>query len=144
MLHLLPQLAPESQRQPVPEAYAEALSRLASVRHALRLVEPFGGGPASDVDGDAAVACAWDEASEAKRRSFDNRSARLVGATAAGVDALLDERHNGREPHAEASDALVEQIRRELAEVSRFILGSAGPTAFGVAGSAPHSLQLPS
>ena len=123
MLHLLPEPAPESQRQPVPEAYAEAISRLASVRHTLRLVEPFGGGPASDVDGDAAVACSWDEASDAKRRWFDNRSARLVGATAAGVEALLDERQNGREPHALASQELVEQIRRELAQVSRVILG---------------------
>ena len=123
MLHLLPDSAPEPQRPEVPEAYAEAISRLASVRHALRLVDPFGGGPASDVDGDAAVACAWDEASEAKRRWFDNRSARLVGATAAGVEALLDERQSGREPHALASQELVEQIRRELAQVSRVILG---------------------
>ena len=123
MLHLLPDSAPEPQRPEVPEAYAEAISRLASVRHALRLVDPFGSGPASDVDGDAAVACAWDEASDAKRRWFDNRSARLVGATAAGVEALLDERHHGREPHALASQELVEQIRRELAQVSRVILG---------------------
>jgi hypothetical protein len=123
MLHLLPDSAPEPQRPEVPEAYAEAISRLASVRHALRLVDPFGSGPASDVDGDAAVACAWDEASDAKRRWFDNRSARLVGATAAGVEALLEERQSGREPHALASQELVEQIRRELAEVSRVILG---------------------
>ena len=123
MLHLLPDSAPEPQRPQVPEAYAEAISRLTSVRHALRLVDPFGGGPASDADGDAAVACAWDEASEAKRRWFDNRSARLVGATAAGVEALLEERQSGREPHALASQELVEQIRRELAQVSRVILG---------------------
>jgi hypothetical protein len=123
MLHLLPDSAPEPQRPQVPEAYAEAISRLASVRHALRLVDPFGGGPASDVDGDATVACAWDEASEAKRRWFDNRSARLVGATAAGVEALLEERQSGREPHPLASQELVEQIRRELAQVSRVILG---------------------
>jgi hypothetical protein len=123
MLHLLPEPMPEPQRQPVPEAYAEAISRLASVRHALRLVDPFGGGPASDVDGDAAVACAWDEASEAKRRWFDNRSARLVGATAAGVEALLDQRQNSSEPHPLASQELVDQIRRELAQVSRVILG---------------------
>ena len=119
MLHLQP--VPGSDERP--EAYAEAISRLASVRHALRLVDPFGGGPASDVDSDAAVSSAWDEAGEPKRRWFDNRSARLVGATAAGVEALLDERQNGREPHPLASQELVEQIRRELAEVSRFILG---------------------
>lgn len=119
MLNLVPQSSPEQR----PEAYAEAVSRLASVRHALRLVDPFGGGPASDLDEDSAIASAWDEAPEARRRWFDNRSARLVGATAAGVEALLEERQSGREPHAEAGQALVEQIRRELAQVSRVILG---------------------
>ena len=114
MLHLLPQ----SER---PMAYVEAVSRLASVRHALRLVDPFGGGPASD-PGDEVIACAWDSAGEAKRRNFDARAERLVGATAAGVEALLIERQSGREPNAEASQALVDQIRRELADVARIIL----------------------
>jgi hypothetical protein len=123
MLHLLPDSTPEPHTPAVPQAYAEALSRLASVRHALRLVHPFGGGPASDPDDDAAVASAWDEAGEPRRRWFDNRSARLVGATAAGVEALVEERHSGRDPHPLASQELVEQIRRELAEVSRVILG---------------------
>jgi hypothetical protein len=119
MLHL--QAVPGSDQRP--EAYAEAISRLASVRHALRLVDPFAGGPASDADGDATVASAWDEAGEAKRRWFDNRTARLVGATAAGVEALLDQRQTGREPNGQASQELVDQIRRELAQVSRVILG---------------------
>ncbi len=119
MLNLVSQPCSE----PRPEAYAEAVSRLASVRHALRLVDPFGGGPASDLDEDSEVATAWDEAPETKRRWFDNRSARLVGATAAGVEALLEERQSGREPHAEASQALVDQIRSELSQVSRLILG---------------------
>jgi hypothetical protein len=98
------------------------VSRLASVRHALRLVDPFGGGPASDAD-DAPIAASWDGADEARQRWFDNRSARLVGATAAGVEALLDQRQDGHVPHAEASKELVDQIRRELAAVSRIILG---------------------
>lgn len=119
MLNLVPQSTPEHR----PEAYAEAVSRLASVRHALRLVDPFGGGPASDLDEDGHIANAWDEAPEARRRWFDKRSARLVGATAAGVEALLQQRQSGREPHAEAGQTLVEQIRRELAQVSRAILG---------------------
>ena len=118
MLHLLPDSAPE----PAPQPYAEAVSRLASIRHALRLVDPFGGGPASDFDDDHKVAAAWDEASEHRRRAFDLKSNRLVGAAAAGVEALLIERQAGREPNQEASRALVEQIRRELAEVSRLIL----------------------
>jgi hypothetical protein len=119
MLHLHPEATPDAR----PEAYAEAVSRLASVRHALRLVDPFAGGPASDIEDDAPLAAAWDEADEAKRRWFDNRSARLVGATAAGVEVLLDLRQNGAEPHAEASGELVDQIRRELAQVARIVLG---------------------
>src|SRR5947209_19365746 len=119
MLNLVPQPQIDSR----PEAYAEAISRLASVRHALRLVDPFGGGPASDLDEDAPIAAAWPQTGEARQRWFDNRSARLVGATAAGDEALLEQRQNGCEPHAEASRELVDQIRRELAEVARVILG---------------------
>jgi len=118
MLHLFPDAASDSR----PKAYEEAVSRLASVRQALRLVDPFGAGPASDLDEDANIAAAWHDSSDAKRRLFGNRSAQLVGATAAGVEALLDERQRGREPHEEASKALVDQIRRELAAVSRAIL----------------------
>jgi hypothetical protein len=119
MLHLLPDCEPETAPQP----YAEAVARLASVRHALRLVDPFGGGPAPDLGSDEAVAAAWPEAGEAKQRAFDRRSGQLVAATAAGLEAMLEERRKGREPNAEASRKLVEQIRRELAEVSRVVLG---------------------
>jgi hypothetical protein len=116
MLHLIPQPFPEARPQP----YAEAVARLASVRHALRLVDTIGGGP--DTDDDAMIAPAWDDADRARQRWFDKRSARLVGATASGVEALLIERRQGREPHALASQELVEQIRRELAEVARVVL----------------------
>ena len=119
MLTLLPTPAFESS----PKPYAEAVSRLASVRHALRLVDDCGGGPACDADSDEALATAWDEASNARRARFDRQSEGTVAATAAGVEALLMERRNGREPHEEANRALVDQIRRELAEVSRLILG---------------------
>jgi hypothetical protein len=118
MLHLLPEFSPESWPQP----YAEAVSRLASIRHAMRLVDTLGDGPAPD-DDDASLAAAWDEACEARQRRFERHSGRLVGATAAGLEALLAERQKGREPNAEASQALVDEIRRELASVSRLILG---------------------
>ena len=111
MLNLLP--------QPRPLAYAEAVSRLASVRHALRLVD---GGLAAGPECGGDIAGAWDDAGEARQRSFDKRSERLIGATAAGVEALLAEREQGREPHPLASEALVEQIRRELREVAGIVL----------------------
>ena len=118
MLHLVPDFAPQAR----PEPYAEAVSRLASIRHALRLVDPHGGGPASDFNQDEAIAAAWDDAGAAKQRSFDARSGKIVSATAAGVEALLMEQRVGRAPHAEASRELVDQIRRELAEVARVVL----------------------
>ena len=117
MLHLIPQHEPEAR----PEAYAEAVSRLASVRHALRLVEGgFSNGPGEDRDD--RLASAWNDAGEAKQRCFDRRSARLVGATAAGIEAILGQRNEGREPHRAASEALVDQIRRELRQVAGIVL----------------------
>ena len=64
MLHLVPDFA----SQPRPEPYAEAVSRLASIRHALRLVDDHGGGPAPDLDWDSEIAAAWDEAGPATQR----------------------------------------------------------------------------
>ena len=118
MLHLFPQAAPDAR----PAAYAEAVSRLASVRHALRLVGDLGDGPSDELNEDAAIACAWDDAGPARQRWFDERSSRLVSAAAAGVEALLSERQDGREPHAAASQAMVEEIRRELRDVAGIVL----------------------
>src|SRR3954453_4416313 len=118
MLHILPQSAPD----PRPLAYAEAVSRLASIRHALRLVEPFGSGPASDLGDDEAVAGAWDGAGEAKQRHFDRRSGALVGATPAGLEAPPVGRQHGREPNQDATEAMVDQIRRELQDVAGIVL----------------------
>jgi hypothetical protein len=117
MLHLQPVPATEA----TPEPCAEAVARLAGIRHALRLVDPCGGGPAPDTD-DEQIACAWNQAPDAKQRRFDAHSARLVGAAAAGLEARRAERQKGRGPNREASPALVDQIRRELAQVSRLIL----------------------
>jgi hypothetical protein len=117
MLHLPAQ---HSEDSPLP--YAEAVSRLASVRHALSLVQPFGGGPASDLSDDEAIAAAWDQAGETRQQLFDRRSGRMVGAAAAGIEALLGERQKGHEPHAAASGLLVEEIRRELREVAGIVL----------------------
>lgn len=117
MLHLLQQQTPAES----PIAHAEAVSRLASVRHALRLVEPFGAGPASDLS-DEAIAASWDGAGGARQQLFDRRSARMIGAAAAGIEALLVERQEGREPHAQASQALADEIRRELREVAGVVL----------------------
>jgi hypothetical protein len=116
MLNLVPQHEPE-----VGPAYAEAVSRLASVRHALRLVDGGFDGPQDDLD--QQVATAWPGAGEARHRCFDRRSARLVGMAATGIEALLSQRQKNREPNRAASEALVEEIRRELREVAGIVLG---------------------
>jgi hypothetical protein len=114
MLHLVPQYEPST-------VYAEAISRLASVRHALRLVDGgFSAGPEADLDQE--VAGAWDDAGEARQRYFDRRSASLVGTTAAGIEALLSQRAEGREPHVLACKTMVDEIRRELRDVAGIVL----------------------
>ena len=114
---MLPQHEPEAQPD-----YAEAVSRLPSVRHALRLVDGFGGGPADDLDADEELAAAWPNAGEARHRCFDRRSARLVGMAASGIEALLSQRQKNREPNRAASEALVNEIRRELRDVAGIVL----------------------
>ena len=106
-----------------PLAYAEAVSRLASVRHALRLVDGgFSVGPGGDMAHDDAIAVAWDECGEAKQRRFDRSSERLVSATAAGVEGLWPAGGAPRAPQAAAREALVEEIRRELRDIAGLIL----------------------
>ena len=90
-------------------------------RHALRLVDGgFSDGPQDSLD--EQVAAAWPTAGEARHRCFDRRSARLVGLAATGIEALLSQRQKQREPHKMASEALVNEIRRELREVAGIVL----------------------
>jgi hypothetical protein len=116
MLNLIPQSEPEA-----PECYDEAISRLATVRHALRLVDGgFSDGPEDDLDHD--LAASWHGAGEAKQRCFERRSGRLVGTAAAGIEALLSQRHENREPNRAASQMMADEIRRELRDVAGIIL----------------------
>ena len=117
MLHFVP----DPQSFESPEPYAEAVARLAGIRHALRLVDPFGGGPAPDLDEN--IGEAWGAAPYAKRRCFDNRTGRVIAATAEGLEALLGERSAGREPNSAASAEIAEEIRRGLRDASRQMLG---------------------
>jgi hypothetical protein len=115
---------PDPQSFDSPEPYAEAVARLAGIRHALRLVDPHGGGPACDI-ADEQLGEAWLEAPYARRRCFDNRSGRVIAATAEGLEALLAERSAGREPNPAASAEIAADIRRGLRDVARQLLGAA-------------------
>ena len=112
----------ESTFEPTALAQSEAVTRLASIRHALRLVEPFGSGPASDIAEDEEIAAAWHVAGAARQHRFDRRSGQLVAAAHAGFEALLAERQTGRGPNVEATRALADEIRRELRDVAKIIL----------------------
>lgn len=118
MLHLQRQPDFESDRPP----YAEAVSRLAGIRHALRLVNQLGDGPAPDPEGDGLLADTFAASGPARQALFDRKSAMTVNAAVAGLEALLASRQEGIEPHTEASRAMVEQIRAELEQISRIVL----------------------
>jgi hypothetical protein len=117
MLHFVP-LADDSSKP-----YVEASERLASIHRALRLVDPFGGGPAPDLAEDEQFAVAWSVAGEARQRCFDRRTARTAGAAAAGIEALLAQRAAQRTPNEAASRKIAEDIRIGLEDVSRLLLG---------------------
>ena len=120
MLHFVPEYEPSNEPQP----YAEAVARLAGIRHVLRLVDPCGGGPAGDCDEDEQLGTAWQEAGPAQKRRFDNRSGRVIASTAAGLDALLSEHQSGRTPHEAAMRRIAEQIRAGLDDLTRLLGGT--------------------
>ena len=113
MLHFLPSEPFEDHAAP----FTEAGARLASIRNALRLVDPFGGGPASDLS-DEEIAAGWAVSTESSRRCFDARSARTIGAATAGLEAIVNIRECGRVAHDAAIDQVADAIRDGLADLS--------------------------
>ena len=112
MLHFLPHSFEDTGAP-----FTEAASRLASIRNALRLVDPFGGGPADDLS-DEEIAAGWAVSNDAARRCFDIRSERTIGAATAGLEAIVNIRECGRVPHDAAIDQVAEAIREGLADLS--------------------------
>ena len=112
MLHFVPLPADESGAP-----FTEAGSRLASIRNALRLVDPFGGGPASDLS-DEEIAAGWAVSNESVRRCFDTRSERTIGAATAGLEAIVNIRECGRVANDAAIDQVAEAIREGLADLT--------------------------
>ena len=112
MLHFVP-LPVEDAGAP----FTEAGARLAGIRNALRLVDPFGGGPASDLS-DEEIAAGWAVSSESARRCFDSRSERTIGAATAGLEAIVTIRECGRVAHDAAVDQVAGAIREGLADLT--------------------------
>ena len=116
MLNLLPLPTPESRPEPAPEP----VIRLASLRNALRLVDEFGGGPASDFEIDAAAED-WAQLSEAERRCFDRRSAGLLAVATAGLEVVTSHRALGGDVSPAAMQLLADEIRAGLADIETLI-----------------------
>ena len=100
--------------------YAEAVARLASIRHALRLVDPWGGGPADDF-GEGELAEAWPATNDSVKRCFANRSERTIGAAAAGIETMVAVRDCGREAHPLAVEQVAELIRDGLEDLAELL-----------------------
>ncbi len=116
MLNLLSQPATESAPNPAPEP----VFRLASLHHALRVVDQFGGGPASDFDIDG-FAQDWAEASPAEQRCFDRRSAGLLAVASAGLEVVANHREIGSDVSPAAMQLLADEIRSSIADIERLI-----------------------
>ena len=106
MIHFLP----ESDSTEVPAPYAEAVARLASIRHALACVEQVAGKEPSHRDSEARLALGFPGSTPAVQRCFDARSARVAGGAAAGLEAVARQQEAGNPPHP----AALAQLEREL------------------------------
>ena len=116
MLNLMPLPTAESAPQPAPEP----VIRLASLHNALRLVDDFGGGPASDFDLDAASED-WAQASDAKQRCFDRRSAELLAVASAGLELVISHREHGQDVSPAAMQLLADEIRAGLEDIDKLV-----------------------
>ena len=116
MLHLFAQ-APAP--QPSERLHPEPVTRLASLRNALRVVDDFGGGPASDMDDELSER--WESAGEAARRCFDRRSAELVGAATAGLEAVSFQRDRGTDASVAALRVIAEELKTGLRDLERVL-----------------------
>ena len=114
MLHLFAE-APAP--QPSQRLHPEPVTRLASLRNALRVVDEFGGGPADDCDDELSVR--WESADEAAKRCFDRRSAELVGVAAAGLEAVSFQRELGLDASVTALRVIAGELKAGLQDLER-------------------------
>src|SRR5688500_469842 len=114
MLNLFAQ-APEP--QPTERIHPEPVTRLASLRNALRVVDEFGGGPAPDLDDELSER--WESAAGAARRCFDRRSAELVAVATAGLGAVSFQREQGLDASVAALRVIADELRSGLEDLER-------------------------
>jgi len=115
MIHFIPESPDEASELPGTEAmgpYAEAVARLSSIRQAMACVEQFSGEAPSESMAEAKLAAGWPNASPAKQRVYDARSAKIAAAAAAGLEMIAAQQEAGQEPHP----AAIERLKLELGE----------------------------
>jgi hypothetical protein len=116
MLHLFAQ-APAP--QPAERLHPESVTRLASLRNALRVVDGFGGGPADDIDDQ--ISERWESADEAARRCFDRRSSELVAVATAGLEAVSFQREQGLDASVTALRVIADELKSGLTDLQRIL-----------------------
>jgi hypothetical protein len=114
MLHLFAQ-APAP--QPAERLHPEPVTRLASLRNALRVVDEFGGGPADDMDDQ--ISARWESADGAAKRCFDRRSAELVAVATAGLEAVSFQREQGLDASVTALRVIADELKTGLTDLQR-------------------------
>jgi hypothetical protein len=114
MLHLFAQ-APAP--QPAERLHPEPVTRLASVRNALRIVDEFGGGPADDLDDQ--ISARWESADGAAKRCFDRRSAELIAVATVGLEAVSFQREQGLDASVTALRVIADELKTGLKDLER-------------------------
>lgn len=104
---------------PAPAPLDESLARLASLRHALHLVEQLGGRDPSQVETLATVETAWDAAGASLKRCVAERSQRAVAAAEAGLEALALLRDQGVDANPASLRKLADELSAELGAIDQ-------------------------
>jgi len=115
MLHLVPEFAPDFE----PKIYPEPIARLASLRNALRVVDDFGGGPASDFEDDDQLTARWESAGEAAKRCFDRRSAEMVAVATTGLELIADRQEDGSKVNPAARQVIADELRDDFDKLQK-------------------------
>jgi hypothetical protein len=106
MLHLFAE-APAP--QPSERLRPEPVTRLASLRNALRVVDEFGGGPADDCDEQISVR--WESAAKAAKRCFDRRSAEMIAVATTGLELIAERQKDGIDINPAAKQVIADELR---------------------------------
>lgn len=118
MIHFLP----ESPANALPAPYNDAVARLASIRNALRLVEPGSRERWQDADEDNRFERLWSGANEATKRCFNAASERTIDSATASLEAVLGGKARGDEINPAAIQKVADRLRDGLSELETLLV----------------------